>query len=62
MPLRLLVQEQIVYEGEPIPIPRVGEAFQHNGDAMPVESVTWDFRTAGTVAVTLVLGARPYTY
>jgi hypothetical protein len=62
MSVRLIVQDQIVYEGAPIPIPRVGEAVQHNGDAMPVESVTWDFQSAELVSVTLVLGARPYTY
>jgi len=62
MPLRLLVQDQIVYEGEPIPIPRVGEAVQHEGQAMPVESVTWDVQSSGMVTVTLVLGTRSYTY
>ena len=62
MTLRLQVQDKIVYEGEPIPIPRVGEAFQHEGDAKPVESVTWDIQSGDLVVVTLVVGARPYTY
>jgi hypothetical protein len=62
MKLRLLIQDTTVYEGDPIPIPRVGEAVRHEGDAVPVESVTWDFQSADLVVVAVVLGARPYTY
>lgn len=62
MKLRLQIQDKTVYEGDPIPIPRVGEAVQHEGDAVPVESVAWDIQTPELVVVTLVLGARPYTY
>ena len=43
-----------MYEGRTDPDPRVGEAFQHEGDAKPVESVTWDIQSGDLVVVTLV--------
>jgi hypothetical protein len=62
MTLRVLVQEETVYEGDAIPVPRAGDLIERSGEALPVESVTWDFRAGGLVLVTLSLGDRPYTY
>jgi len=62
MPLRVLVDETVVYEGEAVPVPRVGELLQRDGDALPIESVTWEFRNGGLVLATLRIGDRPYTY
>jgi hypothetical protein len=61
MSLRLIVQENVVYEGEPIPVPRVGDGFQFEGQTVPVEAVTWEY-AGRDVSVTLVLGPREYTY
>jgi hypothetical protein len=62
MSLRLLIQDEVVYEGDSIPVPRVGEVIHHGGQVVPIESVTWDFGEAGTVTVTLLVGSQPYTF
>jgi hypothetical protein len=62
MTLRVLVQEETVYEGDAIPVPRAGESIERGGETLPVDSVTWDFRGGGLVLVTLSVGERPYTY
>ena len=61
MALRVMVQDEVLYEGDLATVPRVGDVVQRNDDALPVESVTWNF-AGGGVTVTLVLGERPYTY
>jgi hypothetical protein len=62
MSLRVLVEEKVVYEGDAVPVPRVGELLQQDGEALPIESVTWEFRDGGLVLATLRVGDRPYTY
>jgi hypothetical protein len=62
MPFRLMVQDEVLYEGEAPAVPRPGDAIDRDGEARPVEAVTWDFRAGGLVVVTLVVGDRPYTY
>jgi len=62
MSLRVLVEETVVYEGDAVPVPRVGELLQRDGEALPIESVTWEYRDAGLVLATLRIGDRPYTY
>jgi hypothetical protein len=62
MTLRMLVQDEVVYEGETIPVPRSGDVIDHGGQSVPVEAVTWQFSDAGDIEVKLVLGDRPYTY
>jgi hypothetical protein len=62
MHIRLLIHEEIVYEGEDIAIPRVDEMIRHGGEFEPIEAVTWDFRDTDAVTVTLVVGSRPYTF
>jgi len=62
MTLRMLVQDEVVYEGEAVPVPRSGDVIDYGGQTVPVEAVTWQFSDAGHIEVTLVLGDRPYTY
>jgi hypothetical protein len=62
MLMRLLIHDKIVYEGDAIPVPRVGEVIRRGGDFLPVEAVTWDFVDRATVSVTLLIGDRPYRY
>jgi hypothetical protein len=62
MTVRLLIQDQLVYEGDAVPIPRSGDVIDHGGQSVPVEAVTWQFSGTGDVDVTLVVGDRPYTY
>jgi hypothetical protein len=62
MSVRLLIHDELVYEGESVAIPRVGEAVRRGEEFLPVEGVTWDFRDGGAVTVTLITGSRPYTY
>ena len=58
--MRLLIDNQVVYEGTPIPVPRVGEMIERDGETRLVESVTWDL--AGDLSVTLLLADRPYAF
>ncbi len=62
MSMRLLIHDQVVYEGDPIPVPRVGDVIRHGGEFEPVEAVTWDFVDRDAVTITLIVGDRPYTY
>jgi hypothetical protein len=60
--MRMLIDDQVVYDGAPIPIPRVGDTLRRDGDERSVEAVTWDLDADGGVSVTLLLAARPYAY
>ncbi len=62
MTVRLLIQDELLCEGESVPVPRVGELVHHDGQVVPIESVIWDFRERGSVTVALVVGNRPYTF
>jgi hypothetical protein len=62
MAMRLHIQDVLVYEGDAIPIPRVGDVIYREDELVPIESVTWDFRDSEAVIVGLVVGNRPYTY
>jgi hypothetical protein len=62
MPVRVVIDEAVLYEGEAVPVPRSGELIVRDGQSLPVESVTWDFRDGGLVVATLTVGDRPYTY
>jgi hypothetical protein len=42
-------------------VPRVGDTVQRDGEARPVEAVTWDLAD-NSVSVTLLLADRPYAY
>ncbi len=57
--MRLLIDDQVVYEGAPIPVPRVGDTLRRDGEDRPVEAVSWDLDADGAVSVTLLLAARP---
>ena len=61
MPVRLQAKDKVLFEGETVPVPMVGDAIEHEGQTVRVEAVTWNFGGA-TVVVTLVLGDVPYTY
>jgi hypothetical protein len=61
MPVRLQIQDKVLFEGETVPVPRVGDAIRHDGQVVRVEAVTWDF-AGGAVVATLVVGEVPYTY
>jgi hypothetical protein len=58
----VLIDDAIVYEGAPIPVPRVGDTLRRDGEERPVEAVTWDLDADGGVSVTLLLAAAPYAY
>ena len=60
--MRLLIDDRVVYDGEPIPVPRVGDTFRRYGEDRPVEAVTWDLGADGAVSVTLLLASAPYAY
>ena len=60
--MQLLIDERVVYDGAPIPVPRVGDTLRHDGEDRPVEAVTWDLAADGAVSVTLLLADRPYAY
>jgi hypothetical protein len=60
--MRMLIEDSVVYEGAPIPVPRVGEMLRRDGEERPVEAVTWDLDADGGVSVTLLLADRPYAY
>jgi len=62
MSVRLFIHDDLVYEGESVPVPRVGEAVRRGDEFLPIEGVTWDFGDGGGVTVTLIVGTRPYTY
>ena len=59
--MRLLIDEQVVYDGAPVPVPRVGDTVQRDGETRSVEAVTWDLAD-NNVSVTLLLADRPYAY
>jgi hypothetical protein len=62
MLMRLLIHDEVVYEGNSIPVPRVGEVIRRGDDFLPIEAVTWDLADRTTVVVTLLVGDRPYRY
>jgi hypothetical protein len=59
--MRLLIDNQVVYEGAPIPVPRVGDMIERDGETRLVEAVTWDL-AGNDIAVTLLLADRPYAF
>ena len=59
--MRLLIDEQVVYDGAPVPVPRVGDTVQREGETRSVEAVTWDLAD-NNVSVTLLLADRAYAY
>jgi hypothetical protein len=62
MNMRFLIDDQIVHEGDLIPVPRPGDLIQRDGEELPVEAVVWDFEDGGRLIVGLRLGPRTYTY
>jgi hypothetical protein len=59
--MRVLIDNQVVYDGAPVPVPRVGDTVQRDGETRSVEAVTWDLAD-NSVSVTLLLADRPYAY
>ena len=59
--MRLLIDDQVVYDGEPVPVPRVGEIVQRDGEPRAVEAVTWDLAD-NSISVTLMLADQPYSF
>ena len=62
MTLRVVVKDKVVYEGDAVPVPRVGELIDCEAKSLPVESVGWEFQEGGLVVVTVAVSERPYTY
>ena len=62
MSLRLLIHDELLYEGESMLVPRVGEVIRRGDEFHPIEAVTWDFSEGDAVTVKLVVGDRPYTF
>jgi hypothetical protein len=59
--MRLLIDNQVVYEGAPIPVPRVGDLIQRDGETRAVEAVTWDL-AGNDISATLLMADRPYSF
>jgi hypothetical protein len=59
--MRLVIDEDVAYEGGPIPVPRAGDVLRHGGEDRMVEAVTWELEK-DDVSVTLLLAAQPYAY
>ena len=62
MSLRLLIHDELVYEGESMLVPRVAEVIRRGDELRRIEAVTWDFSDSNSVTVTLLVGDQPYTY
>ena len=62
MSLRLIVHDEVLYEGDSIPVPRVGDVVHRDDGFERVEAVEWDFHEVEGVKVTLIVGDRPYTF
>jgi hypothetical protein len=60
--MQLVIDEEVVYDGAAIPVPRVGDTLRRDGEDRTVEAVTWDLGADGAVSVTLLLADRPYVY
>jgi len=60
--MRVLIDDKVIYNGDAIPVPRVGDTIEHDGESLPIEAVNWDLEAQGTVSVTLLLGSRAYAY
>ena len=60
--MRVLIDDKVIYDGDVIPVPRVGDTIERNGESLPIEAVNWDLEAQGTVSVTLLLGSRSYAY
>jgi hypothetical protein len=65
--LRVHINDETVYEGPTISLPRVGEEIHHDGKVVRVESLVWDFpatdaERADVVEVALTVGTQPYTF
>jgi hypothetical protein len=59
--LRLLINEDLAYEGADIPVPRVGDHLRLDGEVVQIHAVTWDLSDTAVVVVSLVVGTQPYT-
>jgi len=59
--MRVLIDNQVVYDGAPVPVPRVGDTVQRDGETRSVEAVTWELAD-NSVSVTLLVADRPYAY
>jgi hypothetical protein len=58
----MMINDKLVYEGLPVPVPRVGDLILFEDETVPIESATWDFRDATVPTVMLGVGSRPYTF
>jgi hypothetical protein len=58
------INDEVVYEGPLVAVPREGDEVLRNGEARRVESVTWEFSGTGSdgVTVTLHVGDVSYTF
>jgi hypothetical protein len=60
--IRLLINDDVLCEGDGIPIPRVGDRVRRGDEVVQVEAVTWDLSDAANVVVASILvGTQPYT-
>lgn len=65
--LRLQINEETVYEGPSIAVPRVGEEIHHDGKVVRVEALAWDFTSVDPertyiVNVSITAGTQPCTF
>jgi hypothetical protein len=58
------VDEDVVYNGPAVAVPRQGDAIIRNGSSLRVEGVTWEFSGPSDDGLTVVLhvGDVPYTF
>jgi hypothetical protein len=57
-----LRHDEVLYEGDSIPVRRVGGVVHRDDGFERVEAVEWDFHEVDGVRLTLVVGSRPYTF
>ena len=58
------IDDEVVYDGPTIAVPRQGDAIMRDGSSRRVEGVTWEFTGPGADGVTVILhvGDVPYTF
>jgi hypothetical protein len=60
--LRMSINDEKIYDGAPMSVPRVGDEVRHNDEVVRVTAVVWEFVGDEDIAVQLLTGERSYTF
>ena len=61
--MRVFVNDDNLYNGPIIAVPRVGDGVRRGEEVERITAVVWDFSSdSDVVAVQLLTGDRPYTF